>query len=109
MIVTMFDPIEDLIAIDIADHETRQGDGHENSERVILLISDGRALHGEKISSRDTADNRNQEKGGYAHAAQTEHVAKIIFRKTGKQKQHEADNHAGFSREEIKFLLRRRA
>jgi hypothetical protein len=34
MIVAVFDPIEDLIAIDVADHETDQGDGSATPLRV---------------------------------------------------------------------------
>ena len=60
MMVAMFDPIEDLIAINVADHETDESDSHENSKSVVLLISDGRALHSEKICTRDTADDRYQ-------------------------------------------------
>lgn len=104
MIVPMFDPVKNLIAIDITNDKADQRYCHENRECVVFLIPDGGALHRQKISSGDTADYRDQEKRGYAHAAQPEHVAKIILGKTGKKKQHEADNHAGFGGQEIEFL-----
>ena len=60
MIVTMLDPVKNLIAIYITDDYCDQGHCHEDSESVVLLISYRRALHREKISPGDAADDRHQ-------------------------------------------------
>jgi hypothetical protein len=56
----MFDPVKNLIAIYITDDYCDQGHCHEDSESVVLLISNRRALHREKISPGDAADDRDE-------------------------------------------------
>ena len=84
--VAVLHPAENATAIKICDQQNDRGNHGENDRRIVLLISNAGALHGEKVSPGDSSNDRHKQKSGQLHSAEAKHIAKIVLGKTRKQK-----------------------
>src|SRR5215204_920291 len=58
--VAVLHPVENATAIEICDKQNNRGDHGENDCRVVFLIPNTGALHGEKVSPRNSSNDRHK-------------------------------------------------
>ena len=83
--VAVLHPVENATAIEICDQQNNRGYDGENDRRIVLLISNAGALHGQKVSPGNSSNKRHKQKRRQLHSAEAKHIAEIVLGKTRKQ------------------------
>ena len=76
------------VPVDKGDDAREKGESQDNEKGPIILRLHRLSLHGQKKGSGEAADRRNDHEGGHVHGAQAQDVAKIIFGRSGDEKEY---------------------
>jgi hypothetical protein len=74
VLMTVSQPIEELIPIEIGDQEQSDRSNDQQQEHMVLLVADRCPLHRQQISPGQSADDRYQQKRAEPHSAKPQHV-----------------------------------